>query len=104
MNSEVLAYTLCERRPVCEILRVVPEELDGELEDLDPRLVTCNEVTDKVQDQVPTWIALHYSNRINATVCLGGHLSTVEGVVIDDVLGMVDEAERSFASGLRCTL
>ena len=94
MYGEVLADTLSESRPACEVLRVAPEELDGELEHLLPGLVICNEATDEVQEQVPTWIALFYADDINATVCVSGHLSTIEGVVIEDVLEVVDEAEQ----------
>ncbi len=102
--SEALVYTLYERRPACEVLRVAPEDLDSELEHLNPGLVICNEATNKVQALAPSWIALHYSNRINATVCVGGHQFAREGVTIEDVLAIVDEAERSSAAGLRCTL
>ncbi len=68
------------------------------MDDLAPQVVVCNEATDKVHKQVPTWVALLYQNDINATVCSEGRRSTVEGIDMEELLRIVDEAEQEPAS------
>ena len=79
------------------MVRVAPEELDGELEGFDPQLVVCNDAIDRVKDLAPSWISLSYPKAIEADVYLGGRRFTIGNVRVEDVLAVVDEAERLFA-------
>lgn len=96
MYGEALAYVLKKNRPQAEVVRVEASELDGQLESFDPQLVVCNGPTDEVVKALaPSWVELSYEARgITASVCLGGRRTTVEDVEVEDVLAMVDEAER----------
>ena len=93
MYGEVLAYALAKNRPSAEVVRVDPEGLAGDLGGFVPRLVVCNEATDEVRFLAPSWVALSYPKAIEADVCLGGRLSRIEDVEVEDVLAVMDEAE-----------
>ena len=94
MYGEVLAYALAKNRPSAEVMRVDSEGLAGDLGGFVPRLVVCNEATDQVRFLAASWIALSYPKAIEADVCLGGRLSRIEDVGVEDVLAVMDEAER----------
>jgi hypothetical protein len=94
MYGEALAYDLSKNRLSAEVVRVEPEDLDAELEGFDPQLVVCNEATDEVRSLSPSWVVLSYPRAVEADVCLGGHRSTIEDVRVEDVLAVMDEAER----------
>jgi len=94
MYGEALAYDLSKNRLSAEVVRVEPGDLDAELEGFDPRLVVCNEATDEVRSLSPSWVALSYPRAVEADVCLGGYRSTIENVKVEDVLAVMDEAER----------
>jgi hypothetical protein len=49
MYGETLAYALSKDRPTAEVVSVEPGDLDVELEGFGPRLVVCNELTDRVK-------------------------------------------------------
>jgi hypothetical protein len=59
-----------------------------------PQLVVCNVATDEVRSLSPSWVVLSYPRAVEADVCLGGHRSTIEDVRVEDVLAVMDEAER----------
>ena len=101
MYGEVLAYALAKNRPSAEVVRVDPEGLAGDLGGFVPRLVVFNEATDQVTTLAASWVALSYPKAIEANVCLGGRLSTIEDVRVEDVLAVMDEAERLSAEATR---
>ncbi len=94
MYGQVLAHSLRKDRPQAEVVRVEPGDLDGLLDSFDPQLVVCNGATDEVRALVLSWISLSYPRAVEADVCLGGRLSTIEDVRVEDVLAVMDEAER----------
>jgi hypothetical protein len=94
MYGEALAYALSKNRPSAEVVRVEPGDLDAQLEGFGPRLVVCNEATEQVKSLVPSWAVLTYPRAVEADVCLGGRRSTIEDVRVEDVLAVMDEAER----------
>jgi len=94
MYGQVLAYALQMNRPKAEVARVEPGDLDAELEGFGPRLVVCNEVTERVKSLVPSWIVLTYLKAVEADVCLGGRRSTIKDVGLADMLAVMHEAER----------
>ena len=94
MYGEALAYDLSKNRPSAEVVRVQPGDLHAELEIFAPQLVVCNVATDEVRFLVPSWVALSYPRAVEADVCLGGYRSTIENVRVEDVLTVMDEAER----------
>ena len=94
MYGQALAYALSKNRPSAEVVRVDPEGLAGDLGGFVPRLVVCNEATEQVKSLVPSWAVLTYPRAVEADVCLGGRLSRIEDVGVEDVLAVMDEAER----------
>ena len=94
MYGEALAYALSKDRPSAEVVRVEPGDLDAEVEGFGPRLVVCNEATDEVRALAPSWVALSYPRAVEADVCLGWRRSKMEDVRVEDVLAVMDEAER----------
>jgi hypothetical protein len=96
MYGESLAYVLKKNRPQAEVVRVEASELDGQLESFDPQLVVYNGPPNEVVKALaPSRVELSYEARgITASVCLGGRRTRVEDVEVEDVLAMVDEAER----------
>ena len=94
MYGETLAHALQMNRPKAEVVSAEPGDLDGALESFGPRLVVCNEATERVKTLVPSWVVLTYLKAVEADVCLGGRRSTIKDVGVADMLAVMDEAER----------
>jgi hypothetical protein len=98
MYGQALAFALQQNRPQAEVVRVEPEDLDGDLGGFDPQLVVCNEATDRVRGLAPSWVALTYPRAVEAAVFLGGRRRRMEDVGVPDLLAVMDEAERLSAA------
>ena len=96
---EVIADALKMLRPLLEVFRSGPEELDREVERLHPHLVICSRLTASVRGGCPSWVVLYPEGEDWAEIGGGGRTTTlVAGVQIDDLLSVVDE------TALGCTL
>jgi hypothetical protein len=99
MYGQALAYTLQKSRPTAEVARVEPGGVDRQLDGFAPQLVVCNGTNDELKALAPSWVVLTYEARgIEATVFLGGRRSTIEDVGMEDLLAVMDEAERLSAA------
>jgi hypothetical protein len=59
----------------------------------EPRLVVCNEVTQTVRENVPSWVQILLENGLEAVVSVNGQSLEVHDISMEDLLGAVDETE-----------
>ena len=97
LYREVLALSIHRRRSDFEVMLVPPWLLDGETERFGPYvLVQDDEEADLslgVPDSVLCRILLHKADRIDATIELHGTSSELRDVSLEDLYGVLDEAE-----------
>jgi hypothetical protein len=97
MYREALALAIHQDRPDIEILIGTLGELDGQAEAFAPHLLIRND-TDGADMSLHTdalvWIEVLYSDGLNARISLGGMVWEIEDISLEDLLGLVKEAER----------
>jgi hypothetical protein len=90
---EAVALSLTRHRPHLETRIAPPEDLDREVGSFEPRLVVCNEVTQTVRENVPSWVQILLENGLEAVVSVNGQSLEVHDISMEDLLGAVDETE-----------
>ena len=99
MYREVIALSIHRRRPDFEVLLVPPWHLDGRAERFEPHVL----VHDADEAGLPPAVAegvvcrvqiLKKPERIEATIELNGTTTEVRDASLEDVFGVLEEAER----------
>ena len=96
MYREALALAIHQDRPDIEVLIGTLGELDGQAEAFDPHLLIRNDTDGadmSLQTGVLCWIEVLYSDGLNARVSLDGKVWEIEDISIENLLGLVKEAE-----------
>jgi len=96
MYREALAMAIHQDRPDIEVLIGTLGELDGQAEAFDPHLLIRNDTDGadmSLQTGVLCWIEVLYSDGLNARVSLDGKVWEIEDISIENLLGLVKEAE-----------
>ncbi len=96
MYREALAMAIHQDRPDIEVLIGTLGELDGQTEAFDPHLLIRNDTDGadmSLQTGVLCWIEVLYSDGLNARVSLDGKVWEIEDISIENLLGLVKEAE-----------
>jgi hypothetical protein len=96
MYREALAMAIYQDRPDIEVLIGTLGELDGQAEAFDPHLLIRNDTDGadmSLQTGVLCWIEVLYSDGLNARVSLDGKVWEIEDISIENLLGLVKEAE-----------
>ena len=96
---EAVALSLTRYRPHLETRIAPPEDLDQEVENFKPDLVVCNEVTQTVRENVPSWVQVLFENGLDAVVSVNGQSLEVHNISMEDLLGAVDETEEMASRG-----
>ena len=96
---EAVALSLTRHRPHLETRIAPPEGLDREVGSFEPHLVVCNEVTQTVRENVPSWVQILLENGLDAVVSVNGQSLEVHDISMEDLLGVVDETEEMASRG-----
>jgi hypothetical protein len=96
---EAVALSLTKHRPHLETRIVPPEDLDQEAESFEPHLVVCNEVTQTVRENVPSWVQILLEDGLDAVVSVNGQSLEVHDISTEDLLGALDETEEMVSRG-----
>ncbi len=81
-------------RPHLEVAVVEPEDLPAEVARLDPALVISGQPKPATPDGWPAWVEFLPYDEAPAEVCIGGRCARLYEPDLDDLLSVVDEAER----------
>lgn len=100
---EVIGLAIEELRPHLRVEILEPDLLESEVSRLEPDLVFCSRSDCLPGSCERAWIEFRPYAETQATVCLGGVISTMEGVDLDDILSIVDRAERLLRGPLPST-
>lgn len=82
-------------RPHLEVTVVEPDELQAEVARLDPALVISSQPKPAMSDDGPAWVEYHPYEEASASVRIGGRCARLYEPGLNDLLSVVDEAERS---------
>ena len=81
-------------RPHLEVAVVEPDNLQAEVARLDPALVISSQPKPATSAGGPAWVELRPYDEASAEVCIGGRCAQLYEPDLDDLLSVVDEAER----------
>lgn len=88
---EAISTVLTTLRPEVEVFTSEPEELDGEVLRLTPRLVVCSRLTETVQSSAGAWVELYPDGAAHANLGLGGGWrKRLPGLDLCEILGILD--------------
>lgn len=94
---EVIGLAIEELRPHLRVEVVEPGTLQSEVSRLRPDLVFCDgpdTVFRSAEISTRAWVEFRPYAATQAKVCLGDECSEIEDVNLDDILSVVDAAER----------
>jgi hypothetical protein len=83
-------------RPHLEVALVEPDDLSAEVAHLDPALVICGRPRPPTSDGERVWAVYRPYDETSAKVCVGGGCARLFDPNLDDLLSVVDGAERLF--------
>lgn len=90
---EVLAETFREFLPDTQVFEAEPEDLDRDVDRLQPDVVICSKVTDLVEAGVPNWIELYPGHGMESIVSIGGERRVFERIQLADLFSIFDQLE-----------
>ena len=91
---EVIGTAIRGLRPHLEVAIVEPDALELEVAHLDPGLVICSRPNTVTANGRLAWIEFRPYAQPAARVYVGGRRFELEEVELEDLLSVVDEAER----------
>jgi hypothetical protein len=81
-------------RPHLEVTIVELDDLPAEVARLDPALVISSQPKPATSDGGPAWVEFRPYDEVSAKVCIGGRRAQLYEPSLEDLLSVVDEAER----------
>jgi len=96
LYREVLALSIHRRRPDFEVLLAPPGALDGRAERFEPHVLVqdADDAAPALAEGVVCRLRILLTERIDATIELDGTATEVQDVCLEDLFGMLEEAER----------
>jgi hypothetical protein len=91
---QAFAATFRELRPDVQLFEAEENDLDREVERLDPYLVVCSRLTARVEDHAPSWVELYPDSEAHSVISVRGERSTVEEIKLSDLLSIIDRTKR----------
>ncbi len=91
---EVIGEAIRGLRPHVEVAIVEPDALEPEMARLVPELVICSRPNVAASNGRPAWIDFRPYAQPAARIYVGGRRFELEEVELEDLLSVVDEAER----------
>jgi hypothetical protein len=102
MYREALALAIHRHRPDFEVRIASPKDSDEKVRRFDPHVLVRAD-TDGLDllmlESVPCWVEVMYSDSMNARIALDGSIEEISDMPIDDLLRVMDEAERFLLRG-----
>jgi hypothetical protein len=95
MYRESLALSIRWQYPTFEVLIAEPYKLDGEVERLAPHALVRNDdgVETWAPDGIVCWVGIIIDNHLNARISVGGRISEIHDVSLDELLAALSEAQ-----------
>jgi hypothetical protein len=97
MYREAIALAVHRHRPEAEVMLVPENILDGQAESFGPHVLVRNDsdgvVPEGLLDSVVCRVEVLFTDGMAARVSVGASSYTIEDVSMEDLLGLVDEAE-----------
>jgi hypothetical protein len=93
-DRSVIARAIQALRPHLKVAIVEPDELQAEVARLDPTLVISSQPKPATSDGGPAWVEFRPYEEASAKVCIGGRFVRLYEPGLDDLISVVDEAER----------
>jgi hypothetical protein len=90
----VIGRAIQALRPHLEVTVVEPEDLQAEVARSDPALVICSQPKPATSDGGPAWAEFCPYDEAPTKVCIRGRCARLYEPNLDDLLSVVDEAER----------
>ncbi len=81
-------------RPHLVVAVVEPDDLQAEVARLDPALVICSQPKPATSDGGPVWVEFRPYDEASVKVCICGRIARLYEPNLDDLISMVDEADR----------
>jgi len=92
----IIGHAIQMLRPHLEVAVVEPNHLPAEVARLDPALVISGRTKPSTSDDERVWVKFRPYDEASAKVCVGGRCARLHEPNLDDLLSVVDEAERLF--------
>jgi hypothetical protein len=98
MYREVLAFHIHKKRPRSEVVLASPQALPAEVERVRPHLILANEVPSELKGMgFFFWVEVNTDDALVATISADGYSTTIHDVSLQDLLVVVDKAEKELA-------
>jgi hypothetical protein len=97
MYREALALAVHRYRHHFEVRMAAPEDVYEEVELFNPHVLVRNDNDDldpMLLERVLCWVEVVYTDSMSAKISLDGSIEEVSDIAMDDLLRVVDEAER----------
>ncbi|HKH11522.1 MAG TPA: hypothetical protein VKA73_10300 [Rubrobacter sp.] len=80
-------------RPIAEVFRAEPADLEREVARLAPHLVICSRLTPTVESGAPCWLELYPGGSPDVTVGINGERTDMPEFDFEGLLAVVDRVE-----------
>ena len=98
MYREAIALGLQRLRPDLEVMLVPENVLDGQVEDFRPHVLVRNDsdgaIPEGLLGSVVCRVEVLYTDSMDTRISMGGRSYTIEDASLEDLLSLLDEAER----------
>jgi len=98
MYREAIALAVQRNRPEAEVMLVPEEVMDGQVEDFAPHVLVRNDSDEVIPEgllgSVVCRLEVLYTDGMDARVSVGESSYRIEDATMEDLLSLVDEAER----------
>jgi hypothetical protein len=82
-------------RSYAEVTTTELVEIEAAIESFDPHLVICSHFDGMLANGKHAWVSSSFdSDRLKTTICLDGELSESENLELNELLSIMDGAER----------
>ncbi len=89
---EVLALVFQEMQVQADVSCIEPEDLDQEIERLNPHLVICSWLTQMVEAAQIGWLLLYPDGENRAVISMLGQRTELTDADMSDILSLVDQS------------
>ena len=99
MYRETLAHCIRTNRPDNEVRLAAPDSLEWEATSFRPHLLVCNDNAQQVRGvSIPSRVVVRYHDSLDTSVFLNDQAPRLfQDMTIEDLLGVVEEAQRLIA-------
>jgi hypothetical protein len=100
MYQEVLVEAFRKHRPHVKVIAALDGVLNGEVGRFGSHLIVCNQGSSVIQGSDLCWVELLMNDRfLDARIGVGGRVSTISDVGMEDMLAVLDEVDSLTSEG-----